>query len=287
MKIAIIGIGEVGRCYARALHAAGMEVLLCEASPSGAAQELATQLSQPLRRVPGPWLDSVGWVISCVTGMHALDVGTACVPHMHRNAHFVDMTTASPSTKRQAAQIADAAGVRYVDVAIMGAITLHWERTPLLASGDGALGFQDLLAASGGRVQVIAGGQVGDAISLKILRSIFTKGMEALTVELLISAERQGLREKLYDQLRDIDESPLRDFMDMLVRTHVVHAARRAHEVHDAQAEMQSRGMKSVVLPGVEQRFLDTADHLKKHPINNPNPTIETALQWLVATQGI
>ena len=32
----------------------------------------------------------------------------------------------------------------------------------------------------------------------------------------------------------DIDETPLRDYLDMLVRTHVVHAARRVHEVRDA-----------------------------------------------------
>ncbi len=285
MKIAIIGVGEVGRCYAKALHAAGHEVLLCEAYPSAAAQALAAELNQSLKPEPGPWLVVVDWVISCVTGTHALNVVTASVPHMHRDAQLVDMTTASPSMKKQAAQAATVAGVHYVDVAIMGAITLNWERTPLLASGSGAQAFSELLTPAGGRVQVIAGGLAGDAISLKILRSIFTKGMEALTVELLVSAERQGLRDQLFAQLRDIDESPLRDFMEMLVRTHVVHAARRAHEVHDAQAEMHAQGQTSVVLPGVEQRFLSTAEHLKTRPINDPYPTIETALKWLLSTQ--
>lgn len=286
MKIAIVGVGEVGRCYAKALHAAGHEVLLCEAYPSAAAQALAVELNQSLQPEPGPWLAAVDWVMSCVTGTHALSVVMASVPHMRRDARFVDMTTASPSTKKQAAQSTTAAGLQYVDVAIMGAITLNWARTPLLASGHSAQAFADLMVPAGGRVQVIAGGRAGDAISLKILRSVFTKGMEALTVELLVSAERQGLREQLFEQLRDIDESPLRDFMEMLVRTHVVHAARRAHEVRDAQEVMQAQGQTSVVLPGVEQRFLNTAKHLKTRPMNDPYPTIETALQWLLSTQA-
>ncbi|MGT2490028.1 hypothetical protein ACU4GD_04545 [Cupriavidus basilensis] len=51
--------------------------------------------------------------------------------------------------------------------------------------------------------------------------------MEALAVELLMAAGRQGVREKLYGVLGDIDDSPLEDFINMLVRTHTIHAKRR------------------------------------------------------------
>ncbi len=135
---------------------------------------------------------------------------------------------------------------------------------------------------AGGRVTLIEGGSAGDAISLKILRSVFTKGMEALCVELLISAQKQGVREKLYQQLDDIDQTPLRDFIDMLVRTHVVHAGRRAHEVHDATNELAQQGITSLVLPGVEQRFRDTANKLETHPMTFADPNVGQGLQWLL-----
>jgi 3-hydroxyisobutyrate dehydrogenase len=70
----------------------------------------------------------------------------------------------------------------------------------------------------------------------------------------------------------------------MLVRTHVIHAKRRAHEVHDAQAELASQGLPSLVLPGVEQRFLTTASHLERQPLPTPDPDIDQALKWLLAT---
>jgi len=125
---------------------------------------------------------------------------------------------------------------------------------------------------------------VGDAISLKFLRSVLTKGMEALSVELLMSAEKQGVREKLYAQLSDIDKIPLRSFIDSMVRTHVIHAKRRAHEVQDAQRELTSLGLRSTVLPGVEERFHKTIESLAAHPLPVAEPSVEQALDWLLST---
>lgn len=282
MNIAIIGMGEVGRCYAKALHAAGYELSVCEAKPSQAALDFAYSTGNAIQPAPGAWLAGATWVLSCVTGSQALPVVEQTLPHLGQGASIADFTTASPDVKRQAARLAKEHGFRYVDTAIMGAISLNWERTPLLLSGDGADELQGLLEKAGGRIRVIENGAAGDAISLKILRSVFTKGMEALSVELLMSAEKQGVRQKLYEQLSDIDETPLRDFLDMLVRTHVVHAARRAHEVHDARQELAAQNLPSIVLPGVEERFRETAKELEKHAIGTANPTVEDALDWLL-----
>lgn len=282
LRIAIIGLGEVGRCYAKPLHEAGYELLLCEAKPSAAALELSNQCNLPLHNQLGDWLTAADWVISCVTGAFALTVMQQTLKFVKNGIGFADFTTASPEIKRQAAKEASEQGVRYVDTAIMGAISLNGVRTPLLASGQGAEEMKVVIEQSGGRMQVIQDGAAGDAISLKILRSVFTKGMEALSVELLTSAEKQGVREKLYEQLEDIDQTPLRSFIDMLVRTHVIHAKRRAHEVHEANNELISQGLPSLVLPGVEQRFLDTGSKLDKAPIGVAEPNVDQALQWLL-----
>ncbi|MBE2242689.1 MAG: NAD(P)-dependent oxidoreductase [Burkholderiaceae bacterium] len=282
MKIAIIGMGEVGRAYARALHDAGYQLQLCDARPAPAASELAVGWKQPLHASIGAWLTECEWILSCVTGAHALGVVEQSLPHAAKGATICDLTTASPDTKRAAARRAGEGAVRYVDVAIMGAVNLSQHRTPLLAAGIGSGEFADLLGKAEGKVRVIDGGAAGDAIALKILRSVFTKGMEALSVELLMAAEKQGVREKLYEQLRDIDETPLRTFIDMLVRTHVVHARRRAHEVHDAAAELAKHGLPSLVLPGVESRFALTISDLESAPPAQAEPNIDQALQWLL-----
>lgn len=285
-RIAIIGLGEVGRCYATPLHDAGFELQLCEARPSPSAIELSSRWCLPIHDKPGAWLADADWTLSCVTGAHALSVVDQALEFVAFGSGLADLTTASPEIKREAARLSKARSVRYVDTAIMGAISLNWVRTPLLAAGEGAGEFKQCMELAGGNVNVIEGGAAGDAISLKILRSVFTKGMEALCVELLISAEMQGVRDKLYEQLGDIDQTPLRDFIDMLVRTHVIHAGRRAHEVHDANNELARQGIASLVLPGVEQRFRDTASKLARQPLESPHPNVEQALQWLLDCQS-
>lgn len=282
MKIAIIGLGEVGRCYATPLIQAGYNVSLCEAHVSAAAAKLAADANLGIHDRPGAWLSDADFVLSCVTGTTSLPVVRDVLPHLPKGAVIADLTTASPEVKRDGAMLALSAGVDYVDTAIMGAISLNLVKTPLLASGGKATKLKTLLEQAGGRVQVIANGKAGDAISLKILRSVFTKGMEALCVELLMSAEKQGVRAELYEQLSDIDQTPLRSFIDMLVRTHVIHAKRRAHEVHDAQRELISQGLPSVVLPGVEKRFLATAEALERNALPSPDPTVDQAIDWLL-----
>ena len=282
MKIAILGLGEVGRCYAKALRRSGYELAMCDARPSALAEELTASCGLPIQTSIGAWLSGCDWILSCVTGAHALGVVEQCLAHARPGATVCDMSTATPDVKRLAAKRAGESSIRYVDVAIMGAISLSLAKTPLLAAGEGALEFAELLAKVGAQVAVIDRGMAGDAIALKILRSVFTKGMEALSVELLMAAEKQGVREKLYEQLRDIDKTPLRDFIDMLVRTHVVHARRRAHEVRDAAAELAKHGLPSVVLPGVERRLQLTIEALERQAPKEAEPNVDQALAWLL-----
>jgi 3-hydroxyisobutyrate dehydrogenase len=284
-RIAVVGVGEVGRAYARALREAGHALALCVARPSSEAEALGAACSAPVHRALGSWLGDCEVTLSCVPGTQAMPVTQQWAAHARRASLLCDMSTATPDTKRTAARVAAEAGLRYVDAAIMGSVLLNAHRTPLLAAGEGAVEAAELIVGAGGVVKVIEGGAAGDAVALKILRSVFTKGLEALSVELLMVAHRQGVRDRLFDQLRDIDETPLQVFVEMLVRTHVVHARRRMHEVRDAAAELARHGVPSLVLPAVEQRFGRTVAQLNRTS-SPPEPTIEQALEWLTRAEG-
>lgn len=283
MKIALIGLGEVGRCYADLLQRAQITVLACDSSPAPAALELAARHGWSLQAQPQAWLAQADWVLSCVSGSAALAVARCCADDMRPGSGLIDMSTASPDDKRAAAAYAGERGLRYVDIAIMGSVAMLGSNTPLLAAGDGAEQAQVLLAAAGARITLLESAQAGDAISLKLLRSIYTKGLEALSIELLAAAQRQGVRKQLYDVLADLDEMPLRKLLEMLVRTHMLHAPRRAHEVRDASALLTNAGLHSYVLPGVQARFDASATALAKQPwpAGEP-PAIEDALTWLL-----
>ncbi|MGY2174257.1 NAD(P)-binding domain-containing protein [Pseudomonas azotoformans] len=282
MKITIVGLGEVGRCYAQALASrTTVELLFCEQRIAPAAQRLADELGVQIHPGIGDWLVESDCVLSCVVGTQSLEVTRECLAHLKPGTLFADLTTAAPERKRLAGAEAAQQRVDYVDVAIMGAIAYLREKTPLLCSGAKADAFVELLLSAGATARALPASQPGDAITLKILRSVFTKGMEALAVDVLLAAERQQLRPALYEVLKDIDQAPLPAFLEMLVSTHVVHATRRLHEVEEAERQLASLGIASSVLGGVRQRFSHSSEGLEQEPITEEQPSLAQALVWL------
>ncbi len=287
MKIAIIGAGEVGLTYARPWAAAGHELLLCDLKPSPAAQAFAAQHGLNIGTSVAEIAGQSDVVVSCVFGTVSLAVAEQALASMAADTLYIDMTTADPAQIRLAAQQAASLGLRYVDVAILGAIALTHERTPLIGAGDGVERAQQLYISAGAPLKPVDGGAAGDAAALKILRSVFTKGLEALTIECFMAAEKQGVTAKLHDALSDIDQASLRDFLGALIRTHVVHAPRRLKEVEEAERQLRAADMPVAVLPGVKDLFQRTAAQIDAHPLETPTPTLEQAFEWLFKANGV
>lgn len=287
MRIGIIGAGEVGLTYARPWAAAGHEVVLCDLKPSTAATAFAEQSGQDIRASVAELAPDCDVVVSCVFGTVSLVVAEQALEHMAREALYVDMTTADPALIRTAAHSAAQRGIGYVDVAILGAIALTHAKTNLLGAGTGIDRALTLFSAIDAPLKPVEEGAAGDAAALKILRSVFTKGLEALTIECFMAAEKQGVSEKLHDALSDIDQASLRDFLGALIRTHVLHASRRLKEVEEAERQLLAAGMPVAVLPGVKTLFKRTADQIAVQPIDSASPTLPQAFEWLFKVNDV
>jgi len=287
MKIGIIGAGEVGLTYARPWSAAGHEILLCDLQPSPAAQAFAAGLGLSIYNSVAEVVPACDVVVSCVFGTVSLTVAEQALSSMQKNALFIDMTTADPGQIRTAAARAIELDVQYVDVAILGAIALTHEKTNLLGAGVGIGSAKSLYSSVGAPLKAIEGGAAGDAAAIKILRSVFTKGLEALTIECFMAAEQQGVTDKLHDALSDIDQASLRDFLGALVRTHVVHAPRRLKEVEEAERQLRAANMPVSVLPGVRDLFHRTAEQIKSSPLGTTSPTLAQAFEWLFKANDV
>jgi 3-hydroxyisobutyrate dehydrogenase-like beta-hydroxyacid dehydrogenase len=283
MKFAILGGGMVGACYMHAFVEQGHSLVgLCDLQPSDAVVAAVQAAGAEVYTAPGAWLAGADVVVSAVFGTVARSLFEACLPHLVDGALYVDMTTADPQEMRECAELAQrgthGGAVHFVDVAITGAVNLGGKKTPLLVAGSKAGFVQELFFPFGGSVRVV-GDQPGDAASLKLLRSIYTKGTEALAVECLVTAQQMGLREQLYAVLQDIDETPLRTLMESMVRTHIPHSARRRNEVAEAQQQMARYGLTPVVSPAVESLFAATAQAHATQPFTGTST--DEAIAWL------
>ena len=283
MKFAILGGGMVGTCYMQAFLDEGHSLIgMCDLQPNTAIVDAVQTAGAQVHTTPGPWLNGADIVVSAVFGTVAREVFEGSLPHLQDGALYIDMTTADPGEMRECAELAQLGAqgkaIHFVDVAITGAVNLGGKKTPLLVAGGKASFVQELFLPFGGSIRVV-GDQPGDAASLKLLRSIYTKGVEALAVECLVTAQQMELYEQLYAVLQDIDETPLRTLMESMVRTHIPHSARRRNEVAEAQQQMARNGLAPIVLPAVEALFAATAQAHVTQPF--AGKSTNEAIAWL------
>lgn len=285
-KPAMIGLGEVGLCFAEAItRATGESIQLCDVSPSDAAKDFAARLGGSIHQAPGPWLSDCDLVFSAVTGGVAGGVAKTFGALLQPDAIFVDITTAPPDQLAEAADMLSARQVRFIDAAIMGSIALTGPNTPLLLAGTTADELSEWMTGLGFKCRILPGAKVGDASALKLLRSLFTKGLEALTVECLLIAESRGLRERLVEQLANIDDTPISDYLDILVTSHLTHARRRLAEVDAVGDEMKRQGETPLMLEATRQRFQRTVEILdRKPPDAFVARDVAASLSWLTDT---
>lgn len=279
----------VGACYMQAFVEQGHSLVgLCDLQPNAAVADAVQAAGAQVHTAPGAWLAEADVVVSAVFGTVARSLFEACLPHLRDlrdladGVVYVDMTTADPQEMREcgelARRVAQGRAVHFVDVAITGAVNLGGSKTPLLVAGGKAGFVQELFLPLGGSVRVV-GGQPGDAAALKLLRSIYTKGTEALAVECLVTAQQMGLREQLHAVLQDIDETPLRTLMESMVRTHIPHSARRRNEVAEARQQMARNGLAPIASPAVEALFAATARAHAAQPFTGTST--DEAIDWL------
>lgn len=139
-------------------------------------------------------------VVSVVTADQALAAAKAAAAVIRPRAFYLDCNSCSPGTKREAAVVIDGAGGRYVDVAVMAPVYPKMHKTPLLISGphaDDALSFFDAMDMDA----QVTSDAVGASSSIKMIRSVMIKGMEALTLECMLAARKAGIEDVVLDSL--------------------------------------------------------------------------------------
>lgn len=182
-------------------------------------------------------------VFSLVTADQAARAAEAAAPHLAPGALFLDCNSCAPGTKARNAALVEAAGARYVDVAVMAPVHPKLHKTPLLLSGphaDAALAAVTALDMAA----KIAEGPVGRASSIKMIRSIMMKGMEALFAECVLAGRLAGVDDVVLESL-DLTY-PGFDFKAkaayMLERS-MTHGIRRAAEMREVAKTVEELGL--------------------------------------------
>jgi 3-hydroxyisobutyrate dehydrogenase-like beta-hydroxyacid dehydrogenase len=255
MRVAVLGLGEAGSIYAADLPERGASVIGTDLHLAVAPASVALAADVP-HAVRGADI-----VLSLVGAGSAASVLEDALPEMRRGSVYADMNTSGPEDKRRLAAVAAARGIPFVDVAIMAPVPRARIDTPLLLSGSGVPQLRPHLE----RLRIPAtevGAEPGAAARLKLLRSVFMKGLAAVVVESVTAAEIFGAEAWLKDQIAAELGGSGRSGVDHLIDGTAKHAVRREAEMVDAR------------------EFLDSLDA--------PHPMTDATIEWLraIAAEG-
>jgi 3-hydroxyisobutyrate dehydrogenase-like beta-hydroxyacid dehydrogenase len=256
VAIAVLGLGEAGSEIARDLVAAGADV-------RGYDPKSVTVDGVELRGSEAEAVADAELVLSANSSHDAMTALENALGGLRPGTLWADLNTASPGLKAALSRRAAERGVAVVDVALMAPVPGKGLRTPMLVSGAAAGRYVDLLAPLGADVAVQPG-PVGEAISRKLLRSVFYKGLAAAVVEALRGAEAAGcadwLRGNIAAELAGFDERTV----DRLVGGTHTHARRRADEMAAATDQLLELGVPARVAPAARDLLIELRDERER-----------------------
>lgn len=269
----VIGYGEVGKAIAAQLAEVGVETVLVD--PASGSDEG----NAPVKATIPADLGQVDIVLAAVPSSASLSVARE-VASRHATLLHVDLSSSSRALMQQCADAFDRRPASFVDGAIMGSIDLAGADVPIILAGPSADDAAEVLARLGFKASALAGSCAGDASGLKLLRSILMKGIEAIAIECYATANRLGLDAALRDNLTDVGLKPFPELLDAMVRTHVVHASRRSHEIAAAIDQARDTGLDLPVSNAVSASYRRTVQRLETAPPPSP-VSVTTAVTWL------
>jgi 3-hydroxyisobutyrate dehydrogenase-like beta-hydroxyacid dehydrogenase len=251
----VLGLGEAGSRLAADLVSAGVQVNGYDPDPSrgeGVAER---------RESPAAAVADAAVVLNVTSAAVAVQSARAALEGLAPEAIYADLNTAAPELKRTLAALVADAGGRFVDVALLGPVPGRGLRTPALAAGPAAQAFAEAMTPLGMPVEVVSE-TPGDAAALKLLRSVFMKGLASSVIESLEAAEAAGHRAWLEAEIAEVIGPPL---LERLVTGSRAHAARRADEMDAARELLLELGVEPRIASASASLLADLAD-LQRRP---------------------
>eukprot|EP01034_Spumella_vulgaris_P044614 gene44615-55514_t len=199
-------------------------------------------------------------IISAVTASNTLAVAQEAAQHLRAGTVFLDLNSASPGTKQQAAALIDTAGGQYVEAGVMTSVPPYGIRVPMLLGGAQAQALAAVLTGWGMDARAVSD-QLGVASAIKMCRSVMIKGLEALVIESYATARAYGVEDHVLPTLQEtfpsIDWSQQGAYFFSRV---VQHGKRRAEEMREAANTVREAGFEPFMAGAIADKQQWVAD---------------------------
>ncbi|WP_294263704.1 NAD(P)-dependent oxidoreductase [uncultured Sphingomonas sp.] len=256
-RIATIGFGEAAGAFAGAwsVPTAAYDLKLDDPAACEAMLKRMTAHRVVAAQDVAAAIEGADLILSLVTAGSALEAAMVAAHAIVPGQLYCDLNSVAPDTKRAAQAAVERAGGRYIDVAVLAPVFPKRLAVPLLLSGAPAVDAATALSRAGFTDISVIDGPVGAASSVKMIRSVMVKGIEALTAECVLAAETAGVLDAV---IASLDASPpprgWAATADYNLDRMMLHGRRRAEEMREVVKTLDAFGTGSAMTRATVER---------------------------------
>lgn len=245
LRCAVIGLGEAGGKYAAALVHNGHAVVGFDPGPT----ETPSGVSRTATAAEAA--DGADVILVLTAAKVSRPVAESVLTALKPGCCYADFTSSAPSTMREVGELTERAGARFCDVAILGPVSWHGAKTPLMLAGTGSSLISQLADEWGAPNETVEGAP-GSAMAHKLLRSVLMKGLAGVVTEAVTAGAAAGYEQWIRDQIAAQLAGDGHAVVDRLLTGTRTHAERRSHEMHDTAKYLADLGVPSELTQATE-----------------------------------
>jgi 3-hydroxyisobutyrate dehydrogenase-like beta-hydroxyacid dehydrogenase len=148
----------------------------------------------------------------------------------------------------------------FIEAAILGAVGATGGKTKILVSGANAPQIEKILCKYGLNVSTF-GTKIGGASQFKMIRSVFSKGLETLLIEMMEAGVKAGILEEVWTDISNfMEQMPFDKIGENWINTHPRAAERRYEEMQQVIETLKELGAGTSMAEGSMQVFKASMD---------------------------
>jgi 3-hydroxyisobutyrate dehydrogenase-like beta-hydroxyacid dehydrogenase len=279
MKIGFIGFGEAAYCISNGLKQEGLDgivasdVLINDPVKGELIRKNAVEAGVMLLKSASDVVAYADVFFAAVPSSFTFNVCEEIKDALKPGQVYADISASTPAVKQRIWENVKDSGVLFADASALGSIFFLRHKIPLVVSGNGAQVLIDAMTPYGMQIRKV-GELPGEASAIKLVRSIYMKGMSALAFEMLQAADAYNVVDQVVESITHSLQAHLfKDLLDDLIVSTAIHAKRRSAELKGSYEMLKECGLDGDLTLACKNRLeaLLDYDFVEEYAVKRPD----------------
>lgn len=278
MQLGFIGFGEAAFELSAGLNGEGVQqicaydVFADHPTYGTLIRERAAKVDVDLRTSPQEVANQANIIIVAVPADKTYEVSETVKPFLKEGSIYIDVSASPPDVKRRVSENLKDKGILFGDAAMMGPLPVYKHKVPILVSGSGADRFVEVMTPYGMDISKVSDNP-GDASAVKLIRSIYMKGVAALFIELLEAAHEFQVEDLVVSSISEtMSGRTFEETMNRLVTGTSIHALRRSLELEGSIDMLESSQLNAVMSKAARDKLQLLSQYQLKDKFKGQTP---------------